>query len=198
MLLIRAPRGAPPCPTPPSPRPARRPPQRDHAGSPPAAHHGARAAPMALRRPRPHGRRQQAGGRGARGAGRRPTWLRAGATAEAPPLSTSKRPQRRSQQLPALVRSGRRSASRQRLPPPGPSSARKTRAPRGRKELPARPQAVGIPYISCARNTPLPKLSKRLQITFQTPSRSFQTLPKASKNFQKFPGLGDAQGWRAG
>jgi hypothetical protein len=75
---------------------------------------------------------------------------------------------------------------------------RKARAPRGRKELPTRPQAVGIPYISCARNTPLPKLSKRLQNTFQTPSRSFQTLPKASKTFQKFPGLGDAAGWRAG
>ncbi|MGD0723581.1 MAG: hypothetical protein ABR970_21330, partial [Roseiarcus sp.] len=39
---------------------------------------------------------------------------------------------------------------------------------------------------------------------FQTPSKSFknasnhfQTLPKVSKSFKKFPGLGDAQGWPA-
>ena len=39
---------------------------------------------------------------------------------------------------------------------------------------------------------------------FQTPSKSFknasnhfQTLPKVSKSFKNFPGLGDAQGWRA-
>jgi hypothetical protein len=54
--------------------PARRPPQRDRAGSPPASHHGAGAARMELRPTRPQGRRGQGAGHhglGSRTAARR-------------------------------------------------------------------------------------------------------------------------------
>jgi hypothetical protein len=64
----------------------------------------------------------------------------------------------------------------------------------GRKALPTRPQAVGIPYIS-ARAI---HHCQNFQNAFQTPSKHLPGASKRLQKFPKFPGLGDAQGRRDG